>query len=86
MATNERKITLPVFGIVLNLYDLDGNTSGHITDNLTDPRDRGMYRAACDGLTSMILACACAGIDVESPAFLEAIETTVDAINRNHGD
>lgn len=33
-----------------------------------------------DVIESFILACACAGVDVESPAFLEAIETTIDAI------
>ena len=38
---------------------------------------------AFDVLESFILSSACAGIDIESNAFIDAIETTVDAIG-NH--
>jgi hypothetical protein len=38
------------------------------------------HRAAVDALESMVLAHAVAGIDVESPAYLEGIETTVLAL------
>ncbi len=38
-----------------------------------------------DVIESFILACACAGVDVESPAFLEAVETTIDAVT-NHDE
>jgi hypothetical protein len=31
----------------------------------------------------MILACACAGIDVASPAFVSAVETVVDAVSND---
>jgi len=40
-------------------------------------------KAATDTLESMILSAAIAGIDVESPSFLEVIETTSDAISKN---
>ena len=39
--------------------------------------------ARVDGLESLILAHACAGVDVESPAYVEGIETAVEAIT-NH--
>jgi predicted RNA-binding Zn-ribbon protein involved in translation (DUF1610 family) len=42
-----------------------------------------IHKAAWDTLESFILASACAKIDVESPAFLEAIETCVDGIHNN---
>jgi hypothetical protein len=45
-----------------------------------------IYKTAWDTLESFILASACAGIDVASPAFLEAIETCVDGIQNNLSD
>ena len=84
-----RLIRLPCFQITIRLDH--GNTagepgSGTITSNLkrTDGLavDR-IYNAAIDGLESLILAHACAGIDVESPAYVEGIETAVEAI-ANH--
>jgi hypothetical protein len=41
------------------------------------------YEAGLNGLESMILACACAGVDITSDAFLEAIVTALDAIGNN---
>jgi len=41
------------------------------------------YNAAIDGLESLILAHACAGIDITSPAYLEGIETAEAAIGNN---
>ncbi len=38
---------------------------------------------ALDGIEAMILAAAAAGIDIESPAFMEAVETAIDAIGNN---
>ena len=55
----------------LKVYDPDENTDE--------------YNAAIDGMESTILAMACAGFNVESPAFKEAILTTLDAIENNFG-
>jgi hypothetical protein len=38
---------------------------------------------AVDGIFSMILAHAIAGVDIESPAYLEGIETAVEAVGNN---
>jgi hypothetical protein len=45
-----------------------------------------IHKTALDTLESFILALVCAGIDVESPAFLEAIETCVDGILNHLSD
>jgi hypothetical protein len=36
-------------------------------------------RGEMRGIERMVLACACAGIEVGSPAFCEAVETAVEA-------
>jgi hypothetical protein len=41
-------------------------------------RTRTKLGAALDGIESLILAQACAGIDIESPAYIEAVETAVE--------
>jgi len=38
------------------------------------------HRAAQDALESMILAHAIAGIDIETPAYIEGIETAIEAL------
>lgn len=85
-----KTIKLPCFDIVVTLNEkFAGRTksgitskSGTITSSLHD--SKGVkYNTAIDTLEAFILACACAGIDIESFAFLEAIETTVDGILNN---
>lgn len=48
-----------------------------------NPVYRLQYNGAIDGITSLILAHACAGINVESPAYLEGIETAIQAAASN---
>jgi hypothetical protein len=80
-----RKIQLPCFGITVTLARENGVEepgSGSIVSDLREPETAAnrRYNSAVDGLEALILAHACAGIDVESPAYLEGIETAVDAI------
>jgi hypothetical protein len=77
---------LPCFGITIRLDRKNsGKTpgAGYITSDLKTlgktARDR-LHNAAIDGLESLILAHACTGVNVESPAYVEGIETAVDAI------
>lgn len=83
------EIRLPCYGIVLRL-SRENTTSepgrGSITSNLkvsgetaVDPLDP-LYNAAIDGIESLILAHACAGVHVESPEYVEGIETAVEAV------
>ena len=58
--------------------------SGTITSDLRDEgNENESFHAAVDGLESLILAHACAGIDVASAAYVEGVETAVEAIANN---
>ena len=71
-------ITLPVFNILV-IITADGG-GGSIMSDLKEEDDDAMeYNAAIDGIESMILANACAGIDIESPAYIDGIETAVQS-------
>jgi hypothetical protein len=67
-------ITLPCFGITV---ELTGN-AGKITSDLKADGDNPELTAAMDAIESLILAHACARVDVASPAYVEGIETAVE--------
>ena len=67
-------ITLPCFGITV---ELTGN-AGKITSDLKSDGDNPELTAALDAIESLILAHACAGVGVASPAYVEGIETAVE--------
>jgi hypothetical protein len=80
-----RTIRLPCYGITVTLArenGVDKPGSGTVTSDLraSGTAANRQYNAATDGLEALILAHACAGVDVESPAYVEGIETAVDAI------
>ena len=86
MKPTGRKIRLPCYGITMTLVRGNGADepgSGAIASDLhaagRSAADR-QYNAVIDGLESLILAHACAGVDVESPAYVEGVETAVEAI------
>lgn len=73
-----KRIELPDFGIVVKVWK---NGGGEISaSNLQDKKANLAYRTAVDVLEGLVLAHACSGIDIESPAYLEGIETVADAI------
>jgi hypothetical protein len=81
-------IELPCFGIKLNLTgDGGGAISSDLKEEYTEDdyefgcNNKMSYNGAVDGLESIILAHACAGIDIQSPAYIEGIETAVQAIS-----
>lgn len=83
--TVARKIQLPCYGITVTLARENGVEepgSGTIVSDLREPETAAnwRYNSAVDSLEAMILAHACAGVDVASPAYIEGIETAVDAI------
>jgi hypothetical protein len=65
---------------VVTLADHATDKAGTITDDIHEEYDTH-YNSAIDGITSMILAHAVAGIDIESPAYIEGIETAVEAVS-----
>lgn len=77
-----KTIKTNVFGITVYVDEAGG---GKIESDLREGSDEPTveYAAAIDGLESLILAHACAGIDITSPAYLEGIETAVEAIANN---
>ena len=81
-----KEIRLPCFGITIRLdCEPAGErpATGTIVSDLHEPGRGRMVRqfnAAIDALEAMILAHACVGIDVASPAYVEGIETAVEAI------
>ena len=73
----QRKIETGVYGITVSRAIEGGGT---ITSDLGSPDDGPETVAAIDALESLVLAHACGGIDICSPAYLEGIETAVDAV------
>lgn len=79
-----KEILIPV-GDDSILLTVNGN-NGCIKSTLKDATSEGDnpgYDAAIDGLESLILCHACAGINVEDPKYIEGIVTAVDAISNN---
>ncbi len=66
-------------------YECDGSTAGGggSGNTETEVASRLAYNGAVDGIMSMILAHAISGIDVETPAYLEGIETALQASAEN---
>ena len=51
------------------------------TEEANEQKER--YNAMVDGIESLVLAQAMSGIDIESPQYLEALETAINAIISN---
>ena len=45
---------------------------------------RTTYNSAVDGLESLMLAHACAGVDVEHPRYVAGLAATMEAISNHH--
>lgn len=76
-----KTIKLPIFDIeIVHDSGLVGNGSGTITSNLHADDEACYYNAMVDTLEALILAHACAGVDVSSKSYLNGIQTVVDKI------
>lgn len=85
-----KKIELSCFGIVVILEREDPDRPGlYFTGRIESELEREEYdktwNAALDGVESMILAHACAGVDITTPAYIEGIETSVEKIEQFYG-
>jgi hypothetical protein len=80
-----KTIKLPCFGIVVQYDSFHGG--GTITSGLReDSQETNMtLEGGIDAIEALILAQACAGIDIESPAYIESLKTAIEAI-LNNGD
>ena len=78
----DKIIELPCFGIKV----IENKGGGSIRSDLhTSHEEKNReYEAAINALESLILGHACAGVDIESPVYIEGIETAVEAISNNY--
>jgi hypothetical protein len=68
---------IPLYGVIV---EVNPDKSGSIISLLhSEDEDDELFNAAMDGIESLILAHAIAGIDVESSEYIEGIKTAVDA-------
>jgi hypothetical protein len=75
--------------ITLQLDGRGGGTSSstlHITEADEDfgADYQTSYNSAIDGLESLVLAHACAGVDVEDPRYVAGIAAALEAISNRH--
>jgi len=83
------EVQLPCFGMVVRLDCPSSGTVarvGTITSDLIDAREHECNepsRAAFSAIEALVLAHACAGLDIASPMYIEGIETAVEAIANN---
>jgi len=68
---------------VYSCDESQGVGPGDSTETEASVSSRLQTNGAVDAILSIILAHACAGIDIESPAYLEGIETAFDAVGNN---
>jgi hypothetical protein len=61
-------------------FDCPAPQRDRTAETEAEARQRLESNCRIDGIESLILAAACAGIDVTTPAFAQAIETAVEAI------
>jgi len=79
------EIKLPCYGITITLDNDDdcGTISSDLHEDYTedhpDKADIMQYNCMMDAIESILLAHACAGIDVETLPYIEGIETAVQA-------
>jgi hypothetical protein len=66
-----------------NCCDESCGSTGTLAESEIDVADRETFNSRMDGIESLILAAYCAGCDVCSPDFYEAIETAVNACANN---
>lgn len=77
-----KKIKLPCYGIVVSVNGKNSSITSDLHDEPTGEHEEE-YDAAIDAIESMILAHASAGVDIESPAYVEGIEAAVEAVANN---
>ena len=72
-------------GLADCFLDCRQSKEGKSSESADDARSRLEYNLIVDGIEALILAAACEGINVSSPAFVAAIETAVEAATNKFG-
>lgn len=88
--TDKRDVTIRLsfdsdwIELSLTYADARGRRSGNVTSSLHTSEDEDEeFNAAMDAVESMVLAHACAGIDVTDPRYVEGVRTCIDACANN---
>ena len=76
-------IHLPCYGITIQLEHLHNQKSPGVGTIASDLRNLAKPSGVISGIESLILAHACAGVDVENPAYIEGIEMAVESMVLN---
>jgi len=78
-----RKMTieLPCYKMVIKLNGKGGTISSGLSKGSSNSRNQ--LKTALDAIESIVLAHAIAEVNIESPAYIEGIETAVDAAFNN---
>ena len=79
-AESLRKIELPCYGIKVTL---GGTGAGSIISDMHEQGGGDDWGSGVDGIEALILAHACAGIDITAPAYVQGIQTAVEACGNN---
>lgn len=72
--------------LVVTVFDPDGDrwAFGIVKGSLRDKDDNDIYvEGMVDAIESIVLSHACAGITVDHPAYVEGIQTAIDACSNN---
>lgn len=87
--------TIPEYGITVEVNEETkaGNITSQLKEQFLDEEEDGAVmrqfvdneraEASADALEALILAHACAGIDISSAAYQEGLKTAVEAIANN---
>ena len=76
------KVLCHTINVVVDTKIKSGTITSDLKKGITKADDAD-FVSAIDGLESLILGHACAGIDITSKAYVEGIETALEAINNN---
>jgi hypothetical protein len=69
-----KTIQLPCYGIVVKTRYGSGTISSNLTE---DSPDDAEWQSGVDAIECLVLAHACAGVDIEAPAYVEGIRNAV---------
>jgi hypothetical protein len=87
-----KKIELPIYGIVVKLQpDGSGSIESDLERARPDDCEGGseedtsydLFNGAMDGIEALILAHAVAGVDIQTPAYINGVQTAVDVCDAN---
>lgn len=78
-----KTFNLGIYDIVVTISDGAGIINSSLIDDC-ETNDNGYYEIAISTLESIILAHACAGINIESPEYISGLQVSIDAICNNY--